>query len=147
MDYWYFFIIGGILLIASILMIYFRLKKRKKEEHPLAVRTREMIVMINQRIHSLNNRIKKLDSEITELMIVMEKNDLSFTTLQITLENIPTKIDENKEEIRISISDIEDLRDYQSELEQKIKEKEENKWESIEKLLDFAKEKMRYRYT
>ena len=147
MEYWYYIIIvvGAIFVLA--LVLYFILNKSKKEEHPLIIRAKEMMVMIKQRIHSLNSRIQKLDTDITELMLAKEKEDTTFTSLDISLESIPQKIDENKEEIRVAIADIEDLREYKSEIEQIANNKKEIQWEKLENLLDLAKEKMRYRFT
>ena len=147
MEYWLYIIIvvGAIFVLA--LVLYFILNKSKKEEHPLIIRAKEMMVMIKQRIHSLNSRIQKLDTDITELMLAKEKEDTTFTSLDISLESIPQKIDENKEEIRVAIADIEDLREYKSEIEQIANNKKEIQWEKLENLLDLAKEKMRYRFT
>ena len=136
---------GGFILLA--LIFFFILKQKKKEEHPLLLRAKELNIMLTQRVHALNKRIHKLDSEITELLIVKEKEDLSLTRLEISLEGIPNKIESNKEEIRVSIADIEDLKEYENEIKQIINQKEEINWDKLEKLLDSVKEKMKYRFT
>jgi len=136
---------GGFILFA--LIFFFVLKRKKREEHPLIARAKELIIMLTQRIHTLNKKIQQLDTEVTELLIVKEKEDLSLTRLDLTLEDIPNKIESNKEEIRISIADIEDLREYEKEIKQIIKQKEEIKWDKLEKLLELVKDKMKYRFT
>lgn len=136
---------GGLVLLA--LIIFFVLKSKKKEEHPLVLRAKELIIMLKQRIHTLNKRIQQLDAEVTELLIVNEKEDLSLARVEITLEEVPDKIESNKEEIRVSIADIEDLREYEKEIKQIINQKEEIKWDELEKLLDLVKDKMKYRFT
>lgn len=146
MNNWYYIIIVGVVLLIVTVVYYYVLRKRKKEDHPLVVRAKEMMVMIKQRIHSLNSRIQKLDTEITALMLAKEKEDITLTSLEIPIESIPHKIDEYKEEIRVAIADIEDLREYKSEIEQVTKNKNEIQWDKLENLLDLAKEKLRYRF-
>ncbi|MFW9853319.1 MAG: hypothetical protein ACFFDS_10260, partial [Candidatus Thorarchaeota archaeon] len=136
---------GGFILL--VLIYFFALKQKKKEEHPVFLRAKELIVMLTQRIQTLNKRIQQLDTEITELLIVKDKEDLSLTQLEITLEDVPNKIESNKEEIRVSIADINDLKEYEKEIKQIINQKEETKWDELEKLLDLVKEKMKYRFT
>lgn len=147
MDYWYYIIIALAVIFVLGFVLYFILRKRKTEDHPLIIRAKEMMVMIKQRIYSLNSRIQKLDTDITSLMVAKEKEDLTLTSLDISLESIPQKIDEHKEEIRIAIADIEDLKEYQSEIDQIIRNKKELQEEKLENLLDLAKEKLRYRFT
>jgi len=147
MDNWYYIIIGVVSIFVLALVLYFILRKRKEEDNPLIVRAKEMMVMIKQRIHSLNSRIQKLDTDITGLMLAKEKEDTTLTSLEIPIESIPHKIDEYKEEIRVAIADMEDLREYKSEIEQITKNKNEIQWEKLENLLDLAKEKLRYRFT
>ena len=136
---------GGFILL--VLIYFFILKHKRKEEHPVLLRAKKLIVMLTQRIHTLNRRIQQLDTEITELLIVKDKEDLSLTQLEITLEDTPNKIETNKEEIRVLIADIEDLKEYEKEIKQIINQKEETKWDELEKLLDLVKEKMKYRFT
>ena len=147
MDYWYYIIIALAVIFVLGFVLYFILRKRKTEDHPLIIRAKEMMVMIKQRIYSLNSRIQKLDTDITSLMVAKEKEDLTLTSLDISLESIPQKIDEHKEEIRIAIADIEDLKEYQSEIDQIIRNKKEFQEEKLENLLDLAKEKLSYRFT
>ncbi len=136
---------GGFILLT--LIYFFILKRKKKEEHPVLLRAKELIVMLTQRTHTLNRRIQQLDTEVTELLIVKDKEDLSLTRLEIVLEDVPNKIESNKEEIRVSIADIEDLKEYEKEIKQIINQKEEIKWDELEKLLDLVKDKMKYRFT
>jgi chromosome segregation ATPase len=136
---------GGFILLA--LIYFFILKGKKKEEHPVLLRAKELNVMLTQRIHTLNRRIQQLDTEVTELLIVKDKEDLSLTKLEIALEDVPKRIESNKEEIRVSIADIEDLKEYEKEIKQIINQKEEIKWDELEKLLDLVKDKMKYRFT
>ena len=147
MDYWYYIIIAAGAIIVLSLALYFILRKGKEQKHPLIIRAKEMTVMIKQRIHSLNSRIQKLDTDVTALMLAKEKEDTTLTSIVISLENIPQKIDEYKEEIRVAIADIEDLREYKNEIEQITRNKKEIQWEKLENLLDLAKEKLRYRFT
>jgi peptidoglycan hydrolase CwlO-like protein len=134
-----------LLVIAVFLIIIF--KKRKKDQHPSRVRAEEMMVMITQRIHTLNRRIQKSDSEITELLLAQEKEDLSVTKIETALEEIPSKVESLKAEVEESIADIKDLKEYRDEIKQKINAKGEKDWKKIEELLDFAREKMQYRFT
>ena len=147
MDYWYYIIIALAAVFVLAFALYFLLRKRKTEENPLILRAKEMMVMIKQRIHSLNSRIQKFDTDITSLMLAKEKEDTTLTSLDISLESIPPKIDEYKEEIRVAIADIEDLKEYQSEIDQIIRNKNEFQEKELENLLDLAKEKLRYRFT
>ena len=146
MDYWYYIIIALAACFVLAFVLYLILRKRKAEEHPLIIRAKEMMVMIKQRIHTLNSRIQKLDTDITSLMLAQEKEDTNLTAIEISLENIPQKIDEYKEEIRVAIADIEDLKDYQSEIDQITRNKKEFQEEKLENLLDLTKEKLRYRF-
>ncbi len=147
MDYWYYIIIAVAVVAILAFASYYLLKRRKKAEHPLIIRANEMMIMIKQRIHSLNSRTQKLDTDITSLMLAKEKEDMTLTSLEIPIESIPQKIDEYKEEIRVAIADMEDLKEYQSEIEQIAKNTKEFQEEKLENLLNLAKEKLRYRFT
>jgi chromosome segregation ATPase len=137
---------GGSLIISLVFLIV--LRKRKTEKNPLLVRSKEMMVMLTQRIHSLNSRIQKLDSEVTELLIVQEKQDLSLTKIVTTLEIVPQTIETHKHQIKEFLADIEDLKEYRDEIDQLISEnKKEKDWNKIEEILDLAKDKMKYRFT
>ncbi len=135
-----------VILVLIFLIIYFSLKRRKKTKSPILERADDTIVIVTQRIHTMNQRIKKLDEDVTKLVIVKEKNDTSLIDETIDMENIQIKIDQSKKEIEELIADIKDLRDYKTEIEVVIKRKEENGLEKLEKLLDTVKEKLQYRF-
>ena len=137
----------GILLLLIVFFFIIILKKRKKDLHPLQVRAEEMMVMITQRIHALNRRTQKSDVEVTELLLAQEREDPSVTKIEIALEEIPNKIESLKAEIEESIADIKDLKEYRDEIKSLINVKGEKDWEKIEEFLDFAREKMQYRFT
>ncbi len=136
----------AIFLAGSFLIIYFSLKRRKKARNPIFERANDTIVIVTQRIHTMNQRIEKLDSGVTKLVIAKEKNDSSLIDETIDMGSIQTKIDQNKKEVEELIADIKDLRDYKTEIEEIIKRKEENDLEELEKLLDAVKEKLQYRF-
>lgn len=135
-----------VFLAIIFLIIYLAQKRRKKVKSPILERADDTIVIVTQRIHSMNQRIKKLDEGITKLVIVKEKNDTSIIDENIDIENVQIKIDQDKKEIEELIADIKDLRDYKTEIEEVIKRKEENRLEELEKLLDAVKEKLQYRF-
>ena len=135
-----------VFLAIIFLIIYLAQKRRKKVKSPILERADDTIVIVTQRIHSMNQRIKKLDEGITKLVIVKEKNDTSIIDENIDIENIQIKIDQDKKEIEELIADIKDLRDYKTEIEEVIERKEENRLEELEKLLDAVKEKLQYRF-
>ncbi|NPD88052.1 MAG: hypothetical protein HGN29_04985 [Asgard group archaeon] len=137
----------GIPLLLIVIFLIIVLKRRKKDQHPLQVRAEEMMVMITQRIHTLNKRIQRSDIEITELLLAQEREDPSITKIEIALDKIPNKIESLKAEIEESIADIKDLKEYREEIKLLIRAKGEKNWEKIEELLDFAREKMQYRFT
>jgi len=135
-----------VVLAVIFLIIYFIQKRRKKAKSPIYERADDTIVIVTQRIHTMNQRIKKLDEDITKLVIAKEKNNPSLIDETINMENIQIKIDQNKKEIEVLIADIKDLRDFKTEIEGIIKRKEENGLEELEKLLDAVKEKLQYRF-
>lgn len=135
-----------VFLAVIFLIIYFVQKRRKKIKSPILERADDTIVIVTQRIHSMNHRIKKLDENVTKLVITKEKNDPSLSDETIGMENIQIKINQDKKEIEELIADIKDLRDYKIEIEDVIKRKEENSMEELEKLLDAVKEKLQYRF-
>ncbi|MCG3221626.1 MAG: hypothetical protein H7641_09635 [Candidatus Heimdallarchaeota archaeon] len=137
----------GIPLLLIVFFFIIILKKRKKDLHPLQVRAEEMMVMITQRIHALNRRTQKSDVEVTELLLAQEREDPSVTKIEIALEEIPNKIESLKAEIEESIADIKDLKEYRDEIKLLINVKGDKDWEKIEEFLDFAREKMQYRFT
>ncbi len=134
----------GLLLIIAI--IVFIVKRKKEDKNPLSSRAEDLLVMINQRILSLNSRIQKLDTEVTALLIAKENEDLTVLDISISFDDIPEKINTNKEEINTFIADIKDLRDYKEEIETVLAMKGEKDWVKLEELLDFVKEKFQYRY-
>lgn len=136
----------AIFLVGSFLVIYFSLKRRKKARNPVLERANDTIVIVTQRIHTMNQRIEKLDKVVTKLVIAKEKNDPSLIDENIDMGGIQTKIDQNKKEVEELIADMKDLRDYKIEIEEIIKRKEENSLEKLEKLLDAVKEKLQYRF-
>jgi chromosome segregation ATPase len=136
----------AVFLVVIFLVIYFSLKRRKKAKSPILERANDTIVIVTQRIHTMNQRIKKLDENVTKLVIAKEKNDSSLIDETIDMENIQTKINQNKKEIEELIADIKDLRDYKTEIEDIIKIKDETRLEELEKLLDAVKEKLQYRF-
>lgn len=135
-----------VFLVVIFLSIYFIQKKRKKAKSPILERADDTIVIVTQRIHTMNQRIKKLDVGVTKLVIAKEKNDPSLIDETINMENIQIKIDQNRKEIEELIADMKDLRDYKTEIEDIMKRKEENSLEELEKLLDAVKEKLQYRF-
>ncbi|MHA1482077.1 MAG: hypothetical protein ACTSUP_08285 [Candidatus Heimdallarchaeaceae archaeon] len=135
-----------VFLAVIFLIIYLTQKRRKKVKNPILERADDTIVIVTQRIHTMNKRIKNLDEDVTKLVIDKEKNDTSLIDETIDVENIQIKIDQNKKEIEELIADIKDLRDYKTEIEDVIKRKEENNLEELEKLLDAVKEKLQYRF-
>lgn len=135
---------AGVLAVIGIL--FFSIKRKKKVKNPLASRAEDMVVMINQRILSINSRVAKLDTDITKLLAAKESEDLSILKMEITLEEIPTKIDTNKAEINAYIADIKDLQDYKTEIETILGTKGKKDWKKLEELLEFVKEKFQYRY-
>ncbi len=136
----------GIGLAAILVTVILIIKRKKKEQHPIESRAENMGIMINQRVLSINSRVEKLDTDITTLLAAKEKEDLSILDMEITLEEIPEKIEKNKTEINSYIADIKDLRDYKTEIEDILKTKGEKDWKKLEKLLEFVKEKFQYRY-
>ena len=135
-----------VFLAVIFLIIYLTQKRRKKVKNPILERADDTIVIVTQRIHTMNKRIKNLDEDVTKLVIDKEKNDTSLIDETIDVENIQIKIDQNKKEIEELIADIKDLRDYKTAIEDVIKRKEENNLEELEKLLDAVKEKLQYRF-
>ncbi|MHA1201985.1 MAG: hypothetical protein ACTSQ4_05635 [Candidatus Heimdallarchaeaceae archaeon] len=135
-----------VFLAVIFLIIYFTQKRRKKAKNPILKRADDTIVILTQRIHTMNQRIKKLDEGVTKLVIAKEKDDPSLIDETIDIENIEIKIDQNKKGIEEIIADMKDLRDYRTEIESIIKRKEENSLEELEKLLDTVKEKLQYRF-
>ncbi|MCK5408732.1 MAG: hypothetical protein KAJ30_00575 [Candidatus Heimdallarchaeota archaeon] len=135
-----------VFLAVIFLIIYLTQKRRKKVKNPILERADDTIVIVTQRIHTMNKRIKNLDEDVTKLVIDKEKNDTSLIDETIDVENIQIKIDQNKKEIEELIADIKDLRDDKTEIEDVIKRKEENNLEELEKLLDAVKEKLQYRF-
>lgn len=137
----------GIPILFLVIVFIFFLKKRKKDLHPIQIRAKEMMVMITQRIHSLNRRIQESDDEVSKLLLAQEKEDPSIINLEISLEEIPAKIELLKNNINESIADIKDLKEYRDEISQLTNTKGEKDWKKIEELLNFAREKMQYRFT
>ena len=135
-----------VFLAVIFLIIYLSQKRRKKVKSPLLERADDTIVIVTQRIHTMNQRIKKLDEDVTKLVIVKEKNDTSLIDETIDVENIQNKINQSKKEIEELIADIKDPRDYKTEIEDVIRRKEENSLEELENLLDAVKEKLQYRF-
>ncbi len=135
-----------VFLAVIFLIIYLTQKRRKKVKNPILERADDTIVIVTQRIHTMNQRIKKLDEDVTKLVIVKEKDDTSLIDETIDMKNIQIKIDQSKKEIDELIADIKDLRDYKTEIENVIKRKEETSLEELEKLLDAVKEKLQYRF-
>ncbi|MCK4973089.1 MAG: hypothetical protein KAS52_07185 [Candidatus Heimdallarchaeota archaeon] len=135
-----------VFLAVIFLIIYLAQKRRKKVKSPILERADDTIVIVTQRIHTMNQRIKKLDEDVTKLVIVKEKDDTSLIDETIDMKNIQINIDQSKKEIDELIADIKDLRDYKTEIENVIKRKEETSLEELEKLLDAVKEKLQYRF-
>ena len=134
----------GCLLILVIVIIL--LKSKKKEKNPLISRSKDTIVMINQRVLSMNSRIQKFDEEITKLVAAKEEGNTSLLDNSIVFEDIPNEIETKKTAIKGYIADIKDLEDYKREIEEILLKKDENKWDEIETLLSQTKEKMKYRF-
>ena len=137
----------GLGSLFVIVIVFFILKSKKKDINPLISRSEDVIVMINQRILSMNSRIQALDKEITKLVAAKEKEDLSLLDFGIDLSDIPQEIESKKKEINEYIADIKDLEDYKKEIEAIMNRKEETNWVELETLLDKTKEKMKYRFT
>ena len=135
----------GILII--IIIVFFTLKRKKEIKNPLTLRAENMIVMINQRIHSINSRINALDKEITTLLAAKENEDTSLLKDEMNLETIPTIVEKKKTEINTYIADIKDLQEYKEEIDSFLKIKDEKDWKKLEEQLEFVKEKFQYRYT
>ncbi|MCE7747126.1 MAG: hypothetical protein GPJ51_01930 [Candidatus Heimdallarchaeota archaeon] len=134
----------GCLLILVIVVIL--LKSKKKEKNPLISRSKDTIVMINQRILSINSRIQKFDEEITKLVAAKEEGHISLSDNSISFDDIPHEIETKKISINGYIADIKDLEDYKREIEEILLKKDENKWNELEALLSQTKEKMKYRF-
>jgi len=134
----------GCLLILVVVIIL--LKNKKKEKNPLISRSKDTIVIINQRILSINSRIQKFDEEITKLVTAKEEGDISLLDNSISINNIPHEIETKKTAINGYIADIKDLEDYKREIEEILLKKDENKWDELESLLSQTKEKMKYRF-
>ncbi|OLS32149.1 MAG: hypothetical protein HeimAB125_11800 [Candidatus Heimdallarchaeota archaeon AB_125] len=137
----------GLGSLFIIIIVIFVLRGKKKETNPLISRSKDVIVIINQRILSMNSRIQTFDSEITKLVAAKEKEDMSLLDQTIELSDIPQEIESKKKEIKDYIADIRDLEDYKKEIEEIMSKKDENKWDEVESLLEQTKEKMRYRFT
>ena len=135
----------GSLVIAVI--VFLLIKRKKKDKDPIVLRSENMIVMINQRILSLNSRIEKLDQEITKLLAAKEKSDISFLNAEISLEEIPERIEKDRKDVNAYIADIKDLQEYKEEIESILTTKGETDLSKLEELLEFVKEKFQYRYT
>jgi hypothetical protein len=144
-----FYIVLGVCLGCLFIgiIVFFRLRSKKKGVNPLVSRSNDVIVMINQRILSMNSRIQKFDNEITQLVAAKEKEDVSLLDINVELSNIPQEIESRKNEINVYIADIKDLEEYKNEIQEIIAKKDENKWDELESLLEQTKEKMRYRFT
>lgn len=148
MSLWLYVGIGlGLFFLVLTVSLFLVFKKKKRISHPLEIRARDMGVMIAQRIFSMNKRIQILDDEVTKFLMVKEKQDFNILEKEYSLDELQTKIDEKKEEIRILIGDIQDLENYKNEISNKMKQKDENWEKEVEELLDFVKEKMKYRFT
>jgi hypothetical protein len=139
--------VGIPLLFLIIFFLIFFLRKRRKDQHPIQIRAKEMMVMITQRIHTLNRIIQKNDNDISKLLLAQEKEDPSIIKLNIPLDEIPERIESIKQNINESMADIKDLKEYRDEIDKLISIKGEKDWEKIEEFLDFAREKMQYRFT
>jgi len=137
----------GLGSLFIIVIVIFVLRGKKKQTNPLISRSKDVIVIINQRILSMNSRIQMFDSEITKLVAAKEKEDISLLDQTIELSDIPQEIESKKKEIKDYIADIRDLEDYKKEIEEIMSKKDENKWDEVESLLEQTKEKMRYRFT
>ncbi len=134
---------GGLLIIVIVIIL---LKSKRKEKNPLISRSKDTIVMINQRILSMNSRIQKFDEEITKLVAVKEEGDISLLDNSISFDDIPHEIETNKTAINGYIADIKNLEDYKKEIEEILLKKDENEWDELESLLSQTKEKMKYRF-
>ncbi|MHA1219730.1 MAG: hypothetical protein ACTSSN_01460 [Candidatus Heimdallarchaeaceae archaeon] len=134
----------GCLFILVIVII--SIKSKKKEKNPLIFRSKDTIVMINQRILSINSRIQKFDEKITKLVAAKEEGNISLLDNSISFDDIPHEIETKKTAINEYIADIKDLEDYKREIEETLLKKDENKWNELESLLSQTKEKMKYRF-
>ena len=134
----------GVLVVLLVIFLYF--KKKSQVKDPSINRAEEMMIMINQRILSLNSRIEKLDKEITTLLASKENKDSTFIDIGVSLEEIPNKIEDNKSKINEYIADINDLQDYKLEIEAIIVAKGDRDLKKLTELLDLVKEKFQYRY-
>jgi len=135
----------GCLLILVFVIILLK-KNKKKEKNPLISRSKDTIVMINQRILSINFRIQKFDEKITKLVAAKEEGNISLLDNSISFDDIPHEIEAKKTAINEYIADIKDLEDYKREIEEILLKKDENKWDELESLLSQTKEKMKYRF-
>ncbi|MHA1223541.1 MAG: hypothetical protein ACTSP3_09905 [Candidatus Heimdallarchaeaceae archaeon] len=137
---------GGIVLVVLILFLI--LLKRRREENPIINRAKNMQIMLTQRVHTLHNRIKKLDDEITKLTITQQEGESALIGDEnLTQEEIQLKISSNQSEIKTLIADIQDLEEYNKKIHEKVKQKKEG-WEAeTEELLEFIKNKLKYRFT
>ncbi|TFG10520.1 hypothetical protein EU534_00910 [Candidatus Heimdallarchaeota archaeon] len=135
---------GAIIIVVVVTLLR---NKKKRSKNPIALRAENMIVMLNQRILSINSRIDVLDKQITTLLAAEEKEDLSLLKEGIDLNSIPSQVELVKNDINSYIADIKDLKEYKEELESFLNVKGEKDWKKLEELLEFVKEKFQYRYT
>lgn len=132
------FCIGGALGLLTIILLILRIKKKKK--NPLIERAESIFIIINQRIHSILNEIQKIDSEVTKILLLKDTKDKSNEST----EELQIELEDNQVKIKGLMFKIEDLKDYQQEIKNKILNKKQESSDEIEAILERIKEKIDY---
>lgn len=130
-----FCICGALGLLTIILLI---LKTKKKKKNPLIKRSESILIIINQRIHSILNKIQKIDSEITRILVLKDTKDKSNEST----EELQIELKDNQAKIKELMLKIEDLKDYQQEIKNEILSKKQGNLDEIEVIFERIKEKI-----
>ncbi|MHA1302372.1 MAG: hypothetical protein ACTSQE_02660 [Candidatus Heimdallarchaeaceae archaeon] len=137
-------VVGCAITFVLVLLLIIFLKNRKKSTNPTILRASDVIIKINQFLYSLNNKISKIDSEITELMLVQEKQDPSLSPSVKSLDELSTLIKSKKEKIDSYIATMDDLKQYRANIKELMKSNNSESLTELESLLDQVKEKIRF---
>lgn len=125
-------------LIFIVIILYLILKKEGKDTDPVISRSKDMIIIINQRIHTFYSEIQQKDKKVNELVMKQEKNHSSEKTEKISQLNT---------EIQELIADIEDLNEFKNYIEEKIKKPKRIDIDELQEYLTHVADRIKFRYT
>ncbi len=134
--YLYLGIFLGLIFIGIIL--YLILKKQGKDTHPVISRSKDMIIIINQRINTVYREIQQKDKKVNELVMKQEKTQSSEKTEKVSQLNT---------EIQELIADIEDLNEFKNNIEEKIKKPKRINIDELQEYLTYVADRIKFRYT